>query len=247
MSYLLLAQVASSGNFQWLERLSWAANVVLALTAIVAIRQVFAAVKQAQSVLIQNKLTLDQIELSRKDIILRSRREATGLAIEQCRRFAESIIPGANAVYSELRKHNYQPPQKIDVSFPFVPQQPGGPAAMIWNDPKLRDQIVNSLNAMESFAQYFVSDEPGEALADETVAFTPTGLGFCTQAEVFAPFIGVFRQEDKFKLYQNLTRLYSVWKPRVDLTVLEEQGKKIETLKSKLPPNKPQGALGTKF
>jgi hypothetical protein len=55
------------------------------------------------------------------------------------------------------------------------------------------------MNELESFAQYFTND-----LADEGVAFIPTGQSFCQQSEVLSFFIGIFRQDHLPKLYHNV-------------------------------------------
>lgn len=241
MNLETLADV-SAPDFHWLECLSWAANVVLAIAAIYALKQVHAAIKQAKSSLDQNKLTLEQIEISRKDIILRSRREATALAIQQCERFAEKIIPHLHDVFNELQRRKYVPPQPTNPEFPFIPAPMNSVNHQIWLDAPFRSKIINAMNELESFAQYFTND-----LADEGVAFTPTGQSFCQQCQHLSFFIGIFRQDHFPKLYQNVVKLYQLWKPRVERMVLEEQGKKIETLKSKLPPDDPRHPLGTKF
>jgi hypothetical protein len=87
---------------------------------------------------------------------------------------------------------------------------------------------------------YFASD-----LADESVAFTPTALTFCQMCEYFRLFIGVYRQPDKVKLYQNLVKLYQMWKPRLERTALEEQAKLLDAKKQKLPADKKGVPLGT--
>ncbi|HEX3856095.1 MAG TPA: hypothetical protein VHY30_02225 [Verrucomicrobiae bacterium] len=240
MNCFILGDVAPP-DFHWLECLSWAANVILAGAAVYALKQVHAAIKQAKSSLDQNKLTLEQIEVSRKDIILRSRREATALAIQQCERFAEKIIPHIDDVFNELTRRKYIPPQP-NRDFPFIPAPVNSVNHQIWSDAPFRAKIINAMNEIESFAQYFTND-----LADEGIAFIPTGQSFCHQCEVLSFFIGIYRQDNIPKLYQNTTKLYQLWKPRVERVVLEEQGKKIETLKSKLPPDDPRHPMGTKF
>jgi hypothetical protein len=86
---------------------------------------------------------------------------------------------------------------------------------------------------------YFAND-----LADESVAFTPAGLSFCQTCQYYRLFIGAYRQAE-IKLYQNLVKLYGIWKPRLDRTVLEEQGKLLEAKKQKLPADKRGSPLGT--
>ena len=58
-------------------------------------------------------------------------------------------------------------------------------------------------------------------------------------------FIGVFRQPQNVKLYQNIVILYGMWKPRLEKTVLDEQVKSIESKRQKLPPDKHGTPLGT--
>jgi hypothetical protein len=103
-------------------------------------------------------------------------------------------------------------------------------------------KIINALNEFESFAMYFACE-----LADEEVAFTPTAQTFCRNCEEFATFIGVFRQNQNMKLYQNLVKLYGMWKPRLERILLEEQSKFLEEKKKRLPPDKPGSPLGTKL
>ena len=98
------------------------------------------------------------------------------------------------------------------------------------------------MNELESFAMYFASD-----LADEEIAFTPTGQTFCLNCEYFAGFVGIFRQEQNVKLYQNLVKLYGLWKPRLERTVLQEQSKALDQKMKSLPADKQSRPIGTKL
>lgn len=235
-------------DFQWLEPLSWAANVALVVVAILALRQVRAAVHQANSALEQNrlaleqlKLTASQLEVSRIDITIRSKREAVAFALDQCKRFAETILPQLDRLAGELGKRGYKLPSDVDRSFPFISAAQDPIGAKVWNEEKeLKLKIVHALNELESFAMYFACD-----LADECVAFTPTAQSFCNNCEYFRLFIGVYRQPENVLLYQNLVKLYGVWKPRLERTVLEEQGKLLESKKQKLPADRKGTPLGT--
>lgn len=234
----------------WLEQLSWGANVLLALVALIALWQVRAAIKQARCALEQNRIAIeqlkvmgDQLELSKADIVLRSKRESIAIALEQCKRFAESILPHLDNLNRELLAKNYVVPNNVDPEFPMLPQEADPVGVQLWlSDPDLRAKIVNTLNELESFAMYFATD-----LADESVAFTPTAQTYCQACEFYRLFIGVYRQPEKVKLYQNLVRLYGMWKPRLERTVLEEQGKQLESKMQKLPAGKKGTPLGTDF
>jgi hypothetical protein len=239
---------ASVKSFQWLEQLSWGANLVLASAALAALWQVGAAIKQARCALEQNRIALEQLklaasqlEISRADIILRSRREAISVALEQCERFAETILPHFDVLTRELLAKNYKLATNVDPDFPFIKKEADPQGAEIWaSDADRQVRIVRALNELESFAMYFASD-----LADESVAFTPAAGSFCQICEYYRLFIGVYRQPEKMRLYQNLVKLYGMWKPRLERTVLEEQSKLIETKKQKLPSDKRGTPLGT--
>ncbi len=245
--YFLLAE-ATSRDFQLAEQLSWGANILLAIFAGLALRQVSAAVNQAKCALEQNRIALDQLkltseqlEVSRADLVLRSRRESIAVALEQCKRFADTIIPHFQTVGSELAAKQYKFPTKANPDFPFLSQAADPVGAKLWAaDPEMRIKIICALNELESFAMYFASD-----LADESVAFTPTAVSFCQICEHFSSFIGVFRPPEHMKLYQNLVKIYGIWKPRLERTVLEEQGKLLESKKQLLPPDKKGTPLGT--
>ena len=231
----------------WLEYLSWGANAALAVVGIIALFQVHAAITQAKSALAQNKISLDQLniataqlELSRQEIVLRSRREALALTFQQCEAFAEKIIPEINEVATKLKELKFQP-SHVNGNFDH-PEQLPPVTQQIWSDAALRAKIVMLLNHCEAFAMYFANN-----LADETAAFPPLGATFCESCEFFSVFIGLHRHKDRMKLYVNLVKLYGIWKPRVQHSVLDEQAKLIATQKSNIPQATPQPPLGTKL
>jgi hypothetical protein len=249
MSAPILSEVTPIAH-HWLEIVSWIANGVLAIVGVIALSQVWAAIKTANTALAQTKILLeqvrvatDQLELSRKDIILRSRRESLSIALEQCKRFAESIVPNFDKLHREMvnQKKYLPPPVETDPNFPVIPAEMDPQGAKLWGtDHDLRMQIVNVLNELESFAMYFACD-----LADEQTAFVPTAQTFCSECEYLRWFIGVFRPKEGVKLYQNVVKLYGLWKPRLERTVLEEQSKLLDQKKKQLPADKPGNPLGT--
>jgi hypothetical protein len=181
--------------------------------------------------------------VARGDVILRSKREAIAAALDQCKRFAEAINLHIEETNKALIAKNYPFQTNVDPNFPLVPHEIDPLGVQIWvGDADLRSKIIHTLNELESFAMYFACD-----LADESIAFAPTALTFCQTCEYYRLFIGVFRQPDKVKLYQNLAKLYQMWKPRLERTALEEQGKLLEEKKQKLPAPKKGTPLGTDF
>ncbi len=218
MGYLLIATSGPSDYHHWLEYVSWAGSGVMAVAAIFALWQIRSAIIQAQCALDQNKTALEQLkvatsqlELSRKDIVLRSRREALALTFQQCELFATDIIPKTDAIIKELTAKQFKSLFSSG-DFPFIPQPPEYVLA-IWKDTALREKIVGLLNKMEAYAMYFVS-----GLADEEGAFTPTAASFCHCCEHLSVFIGCYRKDNGIKLYQNIVKLYAMWKPRIEET-----------------------------
>jgi hypothetical protein len=227
--YFILFADATAVPQHWLEQLSQIANIVLAIAALLALWQL--------------RLAASQIKLSRSDIQLRSRRESIAIALDQCKRFAHEIVPHTDLLNKEMMGRKYPLSANVDPTFPFIPKDADPLVVQIWvNEVELRVKIVQLLNELESFAMYFASE-----LADESLAFTPTAATFCYTCEYYRFFIGFYRQPDKMKLYQNLVKLYSIWKPRVERTVLEEQQKLLESKKQKLPADKKGTPLGTDF
>jgi len=161
------------------------------------------------------------------------------LAIKECEYWASEIIPLLDALNIKLQTKGYTPLQKIDPSFPFI-ENPTETLVRIWNDRPLRIEVVTLLNKMEGFAMYFATD-----LAAEDVAFLPTGGPFCGACDHLAVFIGIFRPANRVKLYNNLVKLYGIWKPKAELAVLQDQENAILAQKSKFAQNKPRSVLGT--
>jgi hypothetical protein len=237
MNPLLL--VITKADFEWIEVIYWIAGIVVAIAVVYGLKQVRAAIRQAKASLEQNRLSLEQIELSRKDIMLRSKREALTLAIKECEYWANEIVPCLDKLNVKLTAVKYAATPLPSMEFPPV-EKPHESAVRVWNDLPLRTEVVAALNKMEAFAMYFATD-----LAAEDVAFLPTGGPFCNACRHLSVFIGAYRQDNQVKLYNNIVKLYGIWKPRAELAVLQNQEQALQAQKSKLPQSKPRAPLGT--
>lgn len=237
MNVLLL--VITKADLEWIEVAYWIAGIVVALAVIYGLKQVRAAIGQAKAALEQNRLSLEQIELSRKDIMLRSKREALALAIKECEYWANEIVPCLDKLNVKLSNSKYVPTPLPNMDFPVV-EKPHESAIRVWNDLPLRIEVISALNKMEAFAMYFATD-----LAEEDAAFLPTGGPFCNACRHLSVFIGAYRQDNQVKLYNNIVKLYGIWKPKADMAVLQNQEQALQIQKSKLPQPKPRPPLGT--
>jgi hypothetical protein len=250
MHPILLALIGSPEH-PWLEWVYWFANCVLAMAAVVALLQVWAAIKAANTSLKQTailveqlKIASDQLSVAIKDVELRSKREALSMALEQCKRYAEQIIPHFDKLLKKMLVLDYKmPAHTCNAGFPFITKDVDPKGAEIWvKHEDLRIEIIHALNELESFAMYFALD-----LADEQAAFPPAAQTLCTICEYYRFFIGAFREDERVKLYQNLVKLYAIWKPRLERTALDEQSKILDRKKQQLPPDKTGVPIGTKF
>jgi hypothetical protein len=251
MDMALLAEVVPTEH-PWLEYVSWVASAVVAVAALAALIQVWAALKAANISIQQTAILVEQLKIassqlivSTKDVEVRSKREALSMALEQCKRFATEIVPHIDKTQKQMLALGYMPPPTpCDPDFPFIPKEMDLKGVEIWsNQIDLRTEIVHALNELESFAMYFTLD-----LADEQAAFPPAAQTICGCCEYYRLFIGSFRSDspDRVKLYQNLVKLYGMWKPRLTRSALEEQGKLLEKKKQLLPADKVGIPIGTK-
>jgi hypothetical protein len=233
--------IVAISEHHWLEYASWIANIILAVTALIAVIQVWTALKTANATLQQVQVSTDHLALAQKEIILRSKREALAMALDQCKRFAETIVPHFDNIQTILKPHgDYAPSGLVDANFPMIAPNLDPRGSVIWDDQPIRVQIIQALNELESFAMYFASD-----LADEEAAFPPTAQTMCSLCERYRFFIGAFRPIEGVKLYQNLVKLYGIWRPRLEHTALEEQVKLLDQKKRQLPRDQRGKPLGT--
>lgn len=228
-------------DHHWLELASWLSNIVLCIVAIIGVKQIKAAVDQAKCALQQVRLTAQQIDQARKESELRAKRDSIASALDQCERFAATMIPNMAKLHTELTKQGYVARKEIDASFPYVPPSLDPIAQKVWmnNLDGVRMDILNALNEHEAFAMYFVN-----GLADERVAFAPTGQSYCMACELLASFIGLYRDKPGFDYCYNLVKLYQYWKTRLIRKELDQKAAEVQLQKAKLPVSDPLPPLG---
>lgn len=179
-----------------------------------------------------------QLNLTKKDINLREKRESTLLAGSLCEKFLE-ITNEYDVFESDLRKtmkekglyelknHKY-PLNKKQLCNNYLKKNKDLKSIFDFffeeeYEKNRSNQIIDFLNKLESIAIYF-----NEGIASKKVAFNIIGNSYCSTIELFMPAILYFRctdcgdcawskKESDFKVdyYSGLLNLYIDWKSQI--------------------------------
>ena len=219
-----------------LELAYFASGPALVVIALIGLRQLSIARKA--------------LDLSRREIEVRSRREAVVLAAEKAQACASSLLPelqaNANLIGTTAKVKNWKL-QDTDFTWASFDDPKG---ARAWADAVRSNEkaflaALNSLNSLEGLAVYFV-----QGAADERVAYQMLGAVFCDAVEDFAPSLVALRQRPAEPgvasgPFENTIRLYRTWHLRAQQGDLEQQrarlhaeaakGQTIPTIGTKVP------------
>lgn len=210
---MIQAEVATPQNVDhlryWLEIAYFTSGPVLAVFAAFALRQI--------------TLTKRAVEVAKKDIETRTKRESVILASEKIEEFAKNVFPKMNECKRliegagiELRAWNLID-FKFDESSLQADEKEG---AKIWLE-KLRASVdgyngaVRLLNSLEAFSIYFAN-----GAADEQIAYPPLSTAFCKYVRWLTPLLIALRAiTDKDDLrkgrYRNTIVIYQKWMARI--------------------------------
>ena len=187
----------------------------------------------------QLKLTLEQLEITREIANKNTQREAFKLAAEQCRYFAERVVPllvkardecqqskmtclnnpQFKIVKGEITEHNF--------NHALLAQELRGD----------KPHLIGYLNSLEGFALFFAS-----GIAEEVVGYQETATAFCSGVRSCMPAIYFLRSVGV--RYESTVKLYEIWSNRLESEALK---KKKESIDAKLEGMKVEGikTLGT--
>lgn len=225
---------------KWLELLSFCATILTTGVAWYALRQI--RLMRAQTL-----LAADAIEVAKRDIAIRSKREAALLAAQKCEELADTKIQKQSVILEKLKK-NQVPLQVWELrDFEFTPGSlVDRTRADQWvqdlRGKGLHNDVVEFINYLEGFAIYFSS-----GAADEEVAFPVMGIPFTTAVGVFAPYIIAMRHQHLFNSnsgkFFHTEKLYTVWRQKLQKEDLEAQLKSVQQSLSNMKPQqmKPHG------
>ncbi|EKT4548463.1 hypothetical protein SL053_001005 [Flavobacterium psychrophilum] len=157
-----------------------------------------------------------QLRLTKKAIIITSKRQAAELSSKQIDYYTNQIIPLQDELYL------IEEEQKIErlifkdlIQFTYEEIEKKINNNLIKKKIKEldvnADKILRIVNAMESFSTYFI-----KGVADEEIAYSSIGRTFCHSVENYSFDISFMRREDDLQVFNNLVALYHIWKSRLN-------------------------------
>ena len=161
-------------------------------------------------------LGLEQLKLTKELADASNKREAVKLAAQQCKYFAEAVVPAYeklteeynNRALTSLTVHlNLKPPAFVLKDGKFIVSDLN--AALTKSEmPKIQTHIVHYLNAAESLAIPFAA-----GVADDEIGFQETGPAFCNGLNECMPAVFHLCQTQGVS-YASILTLFCVWNDR---------------------------------
>lgn len=170
---------------------------------------------------------LDQIKVAKNSSALSAKREAYKITAERCEYYQERIIPLFNSLYEKILEENvsFFKDSRVDISDEniIIDFAEDDIKAVI-------DEILNVVNALESFSVFFVS-----GVGNEVIAYKTIGTTFVESVKSYLPFIIKYGQIlGSGKRFNNTLKLFTIWNQRMESENLELEKKALENkLKTK--------------
>lgn len=201
-----------------LELAYFVSGIVVAGAALVGLKQLH--------------LLRESLEVAKQDYVTRNRREAAGLAIEQSSRYADAIMKILHLANDlVLSKGLPWTPWPLD-AMEFTPEsvrltgEAGRWVQAVLSDDAVRVAATNAVNALESFALYFMS-----GAADEKIAYPAIAPSYCSAMDCLAPLLIALRAGQIENVasggFENSVALYRIWATRAEEQRLEEARKRL--------------------
>lgn len=173
---------------------------------------------------------LRSLKLTQADVELRTKREASALAVARCEEFALEIIPEGVHIDGALKAA--QIPRFV-TSVATVTFNPDNTqllaAAEEWRSPIGADldwRCISLLNRLEAWAMHFAT-----GVADHSVAFGPCAQVFCNMVVRHYPFLLQARANPSSGNFPYTVKLFENWNDQLEK---EHLGLKAEDLMKKL-------------
>lgn len=187
-------------------------------------------------------VALYQIKIAKDTLKTQSKRDALSLTASQCSHYSSNIIELQNKLYNKRVSSKCS----FFDSTNWIVDTEGDDVIIqqVCKELPSEDEIdlvsielLDVINAMESFSIYFTSK-----VADESVAYRSVGNTFISTTEIYMPWIISFYRFDG--RFSSIVYLYVLWKNRKKQEILKST---MEHLKSELSKNivkteKPIGA-----
>lgn len=191
----------------YLEVVYFLAGIVIAVAAVIALKQ---------------------LQIAKLSLKTQSMRDALKLTVQECSNYFERIIPMQDALDQILAKDNIElmPNSHVSIKREMIEIKLGDIDDSDELDPHF-DKLRDVLNAMEGFSTFFMS-----GVADEKVAYDAVGSSYI---DFLKDYIGwaVFCNKEGY--YKNLIDLYILWYSRNKRESLMSKRKSIRDELENLP------------
>lgn len=193
----------------------------------------------------QLRISQQTLDLTRKEVEIRSKREAVVLAAQQCENCVVGLIPHIEKCRGKLQAlgilHQWRL-KNTDFTLGSITERVESQEWLtkFQNDEESTTIALAALNRCESFAMYFAN-----GAADETVAFPAIGDVFCAAVEILAPFLIALREQNIQNTvsgpFENTLTLYRTWYVRAEQAKNHQKSEALRVEASKGQVKKPIG------
>lgn len=167
---------------------------------------------------------LEQLKISKEIARINAKREAFKLAAQECRYFAEHVVPLNERIFNEivtLNLSSFLNPQFTIKNGEIITHNFSMPV-LASDLTKCRHSLVEFLNSLEAFSIFFAA-----RIAEESVAYQETGETFCIMARQFMPGI-FFLRTTRSGRFESTVMLYERWSSKQRSEQLIETKKNID-------------------
>lgn len=156
-----------------------------------------------------------QLRLTKKAIVISSKRQAAELATQQIEVYTNKIIPLQDELskFDEEKKFVRVPIENLkDFTSEEIAKFIGEADInkVVEYNYENPDLIVKNLNLLDTFSIYFI-----KGIADEEIGYSGCGYSFCKSVEQYAIDISILRDEENKDIFVNIPQLYEIWNARL--------------------------------
>ena len=191
-----------------LELLYFLAGIILVYAAMKALRQI--------------RVGLEQLKLTKDIANVTIKREAFKTAHEQCKMYANEIIPSMH----KLRLERETSPSALTNPWLFNIKD-GEFESNNFNYALIAAEIqkfvnIDILNSIEAFAMFFV-----DGIADEQVGYRETARSYCVNVKYLMPAFW-FCRVAKCGDFKSTIRLYEIWDARLKVDEMQKEKDRLD-------------------
>jgi hypothetical protein len=168
---------------------------------------------------------LKQISLTKELANINAKRESYKLAVEECRKFSDEIVPIIDSFNEKVTKYNirYFKESKVEIGNNQLTVEP---FINYKEHPIVIQNVVNEvyilINKLIAFSLFFIS-----GIAAEEVAFTAAAEIYCATIKKLSP---VLVKQPDFNSDDSLVKLFFIWYKRLEVVKAKKEMEKLENI-----------------